>query len=391
MTRYYLHVKQGTDNYISPWKISDIIENLASEYYKKYVLDQLADKMLEITEHQIPIIFNSSFDLYQKYSKLKDFNVLDREDIENLYYLGDIIPMSPNIKIKKLDLIFKVHRNIYKLLKENGILMDRNKMLEYIAPNFNNNSNINFDALTEYVNTLIDEENSSLKTKCEKVIKKAETSLDKFVEDSVTIAIIDSLDEQELDEYIKDNRNSNFYYRYYGEFYKKYRRYTRPIVAILDLESGNIDILAKEFIKEELQEGNEHRIEVKELSKNSPTIIGWIIGYIASSFIGNVFISALDNKRATLEGETPREEDEPVNPEVVRLREAIRQLQDVTVADEFNNNVVNIEDYKARRGLRSVNETIKRNVKDTFEKNEFLNSNIEITPIEDIEEENENE
>ncbi|MFK2827289.1 hypothetical protein QYG89_16870, partial [Bacillus sp. B190/17] len=307
------------------------------------------------------------------------------------YYLGDIIPMSPNIKIKKLDLVFKAHRNIYKLLKENDILMDRNKMLEYIEPNFNNNSSINFDALTEYVNTLIDEENSSLKTKCEKIIKNTETSLDKFVEDSVTIAIIESLDEQELDEYIKNNRSSNFYYRYYGEFYKKYRRYTRPIVAILDLESGNIDILAKEFIKEELQEGNEHKIEVKELSKNSPTIIGWIVGYIASSFIGNVFINALDNKRATLEDETPREDDEPLNPEVVRLREAIRQLQDVTVADEFNDKIVNIEDYKAKRGLRSVNETIKRNVKDTFEKNEFLNSNIEITPLEDIDEENEDE
>ena len=103
--------------------------------------------MLDIKEHQIPIIFNSSFDLYQKYSKLRDFNVLDREDIEDLYYLGDIIPMSPNIKITKLGLIFKVHRSIYKLLKKNDILMDRSKMLEYINPNFNDNSHINFDAL----------------------------------------------------------------------------------------------------------------------------------------------------------------------------------------------------------------------------------------------------
>lgn len=389
MSRYFLRVKQGTDKYISPWKISNIIENLASEYYKKYVLDQLSDKVLNINEHQIPIIFNSSFDLYQRYSKLRDFNVLDREDIESLYYLGDIIPMSPSIKITKLGLIFKVHRSIYKLLKKNDILMDRSKMLEYIDPNFNATPDINFDALKRYVDSLISEGNDRLKNKCETVMKNAEESLKEFVEDSVNLGIIDSLDEQELDEYIKDPKNRNFYQRYYGEFYKTYRRYTRPIVAILDIESGDIDILAKEFIKEDLQQGNEHKIEVKELSKNSPTIISWVVGYIASSFIANVFINALDNKRTDIEEETSVEGDELVNPEVLRLREAMRQLQTVTVADEFNDKVIRIEDFKAKRGLGSVNESIKRNVEDTFEKNEFLNSNIEITPV--LEDENEDE
>ncbi|HDR4909270.1 TPA: hypothetical protein QCR48_005891 [Bacillus cereus] len=389
MSRYFLRVKQGTDKYINPWKISNIIENLASEYYKKYVLDQLSDKVLNINEHQIPIIFNSSFDLYQRYSKLRDFNVLDREDIESLYYLGDIIPMSPSIKITKLGLIFKVHRSIYKLLKKNDILMDRSKMLEYIDPNFNATPDINFDALKRYVDSLIIEGNDRLKNKCETVMKNAEESLKEFVEDSVNLGIIDSLDEQELDEYIKDPKNRNFYQRYYGEFYKTYRRYTRPIVAILDVESGDIDILAKEFIKEDLQQGNEHKIEVKELSKNSPTIISWVVGYIASSFIANVFINALDNKRTDIEEETSVEGDELVNPEVLRLREAMRQLQTVTVADEFNDKVIRIEDFKARRGLGSVNESIKRNVEDTFEKNEFLNSNIEITPV--LEDENEDE
>ena len=221
------------------------------------------------------------------------------------------------------------------------------------------------------MDSLIIEGNEKLKNKCETVMKNAEKSLNKFVEDSVNFGVIDSLDEKELDEYIKEPKNRSFYHGYYGEFYKTYRRYTRPIVAILDVESGDIHILAKEFIKEDLQQRNEHKIEVKELSKNSPTIIGWVVGYIASSFIGNVFINALDNKRANIEEETSVEGDEPVNPEVIRLREAMRQLQTVTVADEFNDKLIHMEDYKARRGLGSVNESIKRSVKDTFEKNEF--------------------
>lgn len=388
MSKYYLRVKQGTDKYISPWKISNIIEGFASEYYKKYVLNQLTAKMLDTTNNQIPIIFKSSFDLYQKYSKLKNFNVLDRDDIENLYYLGNLIPMTPHIKIKKVDLIFTVHRNIYRLLKKNEILMDRSKMLEYILPNFNDNPNLNFNALNEYVNSLIDEENSSLKQKCENEINNAQNNLTKYTGDSINFAIIDSLDEQEFDEYLKDIKNRNLYQKYYREFYKTYQSYARPIIAILDIESGNLEILAKEFIKEDLQEDNENKVEIKELAKNSPTVIGWIVGYIAASFIGNVFINALDNKRDALENDTSLE-DESINPEVLRLRDAISRLQGITVNDEFNDNVVRLEDYKVRRGLRGVNDDIKRNVKDTFEKNEFLNSNIEISSVESTEEDDE--
>lgn len=386
MSRYHLRVKQGADKYISPWKISNIIEGFASEYYKKYVLDQLTKKLLETSSNQIPIIFDSSFDLYQKYSKLGDINIYDREDIENLYYLGNLIPMTPHIKIKKMDLIFKVHRNIYRLLKKNDILMDRSRMIEYIIPNFNDDPTVNFNALNRYVDYLTEGENTSLKQKISNEIKNAEKNIERFIEDSVNFAIIDSFDEKEFDKYIEDNKNRSVYQKYYGAFYKTYKSYTRPIIAILDIESGNLEILAKEFIKEDLQQGNENKVEVKELAKNSPTLISWAVGYIAVSFIGNVFINVLDDKRKTLENDSPPEDDELINPEVVRLREAIDRLQDVTVADEFKDNVVSIEDYKVRRGLKGVNDNIKRNVKDTFEKNEFLNSNIEISSVEDIEE-----
>lgn len=385
MTRYFLKVKQGSDKYLSPWKISNIIEDLASEYYKKNLLDQLTDRLSKLQDNQIPIVFNSSFDLYQKYSKLIDFKIFEKEDIENLYYLGNIIPMKPNIKIKKMDLIFKLHRKVYKILKANDILMDRSKIIEYVQPNFNDTYILELAVFTEYTNSLIDEENSSLKNKIEKIVESINKELKQFEEFIVNFKLIESYDENEFDEYIKDSKKLNFYNKHYGGFFNTFKSYKRPIIAIIDISKGEIEFLAVDFIKESLQEMNEEKIEVKELSKNSPTIITWVVGYIATSFIANVFINSLDNKKVALEEDLPSDEV-PLNPEIIRLNAAIAQLRETSVQDEFSEKVIQLDDYKAKRGLEGVNKNIKRKIEDTFSKNDFLNSNIEIREIEEEDE-----
>lgn len=391
--RFYLKVKQGSEKYLNPWKISNIVEDLAGEYYKKYLLNNVTEKIQDLSESQIPIIFDSSFDLYQKYSKLKDYSLTNNEDIENLYYLGNIIPMEPNIKIQKLNIIFKIHRSLYKELKRNEILMDRSNIWKYLRPNFNNKEELNLTNLNKYLDEILlnrrKDKLESVRARCEKIIQKEVKELENFKNNNFEFELINSIKgEKELAKYLEDNNKRNFYTKHYGAFFSTYKRYKRPIVGIIDIETGNVEIIAKDFIKEDLQNNNENKLEVVDLSKNSPTGMIFLMGYIAVSFLSIVFISGLDDKKAK---ELEREDIEPQNnDELKKLDDAINKLKEIQVTDNFQDNVVKIDDYKKTRGLKNINSGIKKNIKETFERNEFLNSNVEITPSE-LHEENDEE
>lgn len=389
--RFYLKVKQGSEKYLNPWKISNIMEDLAGEYYKKYLLNNVTEKIQDLSESQIPIIFDSSFDLYQKYSKLKDYSLKNNEDIENLYYLGNIIPMEPNIKIQKLNIIFQIHRSLYKELKRNEILMDRSNIWKYLRPNFNNKEDLNFTSLNKYLDDILlnrKDKLENVRARCEKIIQKEAKELENFKNNWFEFELINSIkEEKELAKYLEDNNKRNFYTKHYGAFFSTYKRFKRPIVGIIDIDTGVVEIIAKDFIKEDLQNNNENKLEVVDLSKNSPTGMIFLMGYIAVSFLSIVFVSGLDDKKAK---ELEREDVEPQNnEELKKLDDAINKLKEIQELDNFQNNVVKIEDYKKTRGLRNINSGIKKNIKDTFERNEFLNSNVEITSTEFQEENDE--
>lgn len=399
-TNYYLKLKQGSAKYISPWKVSNIMEDLAGEYYKKYLLDELTKEITESDENMVPVIFESSFDLYQKYSKLKNFNLTDKEDIENVYYLGNMVGLQTNLKILKINSIFSVHRSIYKLLNKNGILMERNKIWEYIEPNFNNNPELNFHSFRQYLDSLLNisgnlndnresstlENNISLRERCENVITKKLVEFEKIQKYKVEFEIINSIKEQaELVEYLKDDSKRSFYNKYYGAFTSIFKSFKRPIVGVLDVTSGNLKILAQEFIKEELQDYNENRFEVVDLSRNSPTAMTYIISYLTVSWMTYIFVSGLDDKKAKKQKELELQNlAVENNEELIRLEEALERLGNpqTNTVNKFSENIVRMEDYKKVRELQAINSHINTATKETLERNEFLNSNVEIMPIE---------
>lgn len=408
-TGYYLKIKQGSSKYISPWKVSNIMEDLAGEYYKKYLLDELTQEMISANENIVPIVFENSFDLYQKYSKLKNFNINDHEDIENIYYLGNMIGFQPNIKILKLNAIFSVHRSIYKILNKSEILMERNKIWEYVESNFNDALEINFDKIRSYLDSLLNitsdsiertestivQNNITLRERCEKVINKKLSEFDKIKNHEVDFTVINSIkDKHELEEYLKDDSKRNLYNKYYGAFTSIFKRFKRPIIGVLNVENGELKILAQEFIKEELQDHNDNRLEVVDLSRNSPTAMTYIISYLAVSWITYIFVSGLDDKKVKKQRELELQniELEP-NEELIQLEQTLERLR----ASEQNNtnlfleNVVQLDDYKKVKELNIINNHINSSTKETLDRNEFLNSNVEIMPIEQTDEDIDNE
>lgn len=384
MSRFNLKIKQSSNKYLSPWKISYILDSLTSEYYKKYVLDQLTEKLKELPETQIPIIFNGSFDLYNQYSKLKNFNINNRADIENFYYLGDLVSLKPDIKIKKVELIFKLHRDLYTSLNQIDIKLDRSKILDYIKLNFNLNEEMNLDNLLEYVIRLLGNDNDKLKTEIHKKINKAKKEFEIFIQNLINFKLIDEMNEKEFDEFVKKPTNKNFVNKYYNAFFDTYIRYSRPIIALFDTEKGTVEILAIEFIKESLLEGNTEKIEIKEISKNSPTLMDIIIGYIATGFLANTIFLGLGLRKNRLEKQAQKydgSDKEVIAQEVINLREAMNGLEKFTYENKFNKHIVNIEDYKIKRNLIKVNNNINEKIIENLDKNEFLNSNVKITPV----------
>lgn len=384
MTRYELKIKQSSNEYLSPWKISYILDNLTSDYYKKIILDQLTEMLEELSITEIPVIFNGSFDLYNKYSKLKNFSIQNSSDVENFYYLGDLVSLRPNIKIKKIELIFKLHRELYTFLNRFDIKMDRSKIIEYITPNFNLKKVIQLDNLSDYVMKLLEKENNKLKQDVSKQIDKTYKEFENFLGDIFKLNLIDEMRETEYEEYLKEPSNKRFINKYYDLYFDTYMRYSRPIIAIFDIEKGNINILGIEFIKESLLEANEEKIEIKEISKNSPTLMDICIGYIGTGFLANTIFLGLSHKKGKLEklGEKSLEEDEElISQEVINLRKAMQGIEEFTHNNKFDKNIIKIEDFKVRRNLEKVNKNIISETLKNLEKNDFLNSDIKIKSI----------
>ena len=89
--KYRLKLRQSSSSYISPWKVSSLIDTLASNYYKKYLLNELTASYKEIETNFSNfelVVFNKSFDLYKHYGKLDDFSLKEKENYKDVYFLA---------------------------------------------------------------------------------------------------------------------------------------------------------------------------------------------------------------------------------------------------------------------------------------------------------------
>lgn len=377
MSRYTLKLKQNKDKYLSPWKVSHILDSLTSEYYKKYVLDQLTEELKGLSENQFPFIVSGSFDLYNKYSKLKSFHIKNREDVENFYYLGDIVSLKPDIELKKLEIIFKLHRVLYTDFNSIDIKLDRGKIIEYITPNLNPNKLLDLESLSSYVQSMIYDDDKNMKVKVTNRFNEAKKEFKYFVENDAQFEIVNQMDENEFDKFASEHKNRRFINEYYNLFFTTFTQYSRPIVAIFDKQTGYITIIGLDFIKESLLENNEEKIEVKKISKNSPILMDLTIGYIASGFLAQTLCLGLGLLANNLQNRK-NADDVSIGVEVLNLRKAISDMENYAEINRFNDNLNKIDDFKIKKNLEKVNSKLEKKVIETLDKNDFLNGNLRI-------------
>lgn len=385
--RYQLIFKQKSCQYISPWKISKLIDDLTGDYYKKNLIHNIADELSALDEDEYLVIFNNSFDTYHSYNKLDDFSFEDKDDVLNLYWLGNPIPIKPNIQIMKMSLLFEIHRRLYTKLNSIDITMEREKIVEYLKVNFNDEDKFDFQLIKEYLNKLLnssDKKHNKILSECNELIGKFESKLDKFSEDSIQFDLIDGLEnEKELKEYLKKEKNLKVYDKYYSKFEKTFNSLGRPIVGVVNLKKRTLSVLAKEFIREDLKNLNKERIEMVELRRNSPTMMTYIVGTIVLPWLAQLLITKKESKKINNQGKSKTEDIEiEIHPEITKLENQIKEYQEAESDEEsFDDKVASLSDYKLRKNLVSMNRKITEDTNKSLKKNNFRIDKLElITP-----------
>lgn len=396
--QFYLELKQSNGHYISPWKISNLIDDLAEDYYKKYILDLIADKIPNLKKDEEIIIFDSSFDLYQQYKSLSNFSLLNKEDALNTYYLGNLIPLRPNFKIYKLSLLFELHRKLFTRLNAVGILIERDRISDYISVNFNNDNNFDFELLRNYVQDLLLSSEKKLQTAlkdCNELFDKYVEKLLEYEKNLLKFELVNGMQsEKEVSEFLKNENNSRFYKKYYRAFETNFNRHGRPIVGIINTDEQSLEIFAKEFIREDLQDQNDNKLEMVNLSRNSPTILGYIAGTIIISWLSQLMVTHLETKKIQQQSTLALDSvDLQVDDDVQELDDLINNYKEMQKERlEIQSKVINFNDYKMKKSILNMDIEITQSTRNTLDKNDFLNKNIRFRPLDnDIDERDETE
>ena len=131
-----------------------------------------------------------------------------------------------------------------------------------------------------------------------------------------------------------------------------------------------------------LQKDNNEKLELVGLKRNSPMMLEFIAGGIIVSCLGQLAVSKWEEHKLKLVKKKKEEEgkEESVNSEIIRLNNLISNVKDddLEQQDSCSENIVNINDLRARKLFRSMNRKINMIQKKHSKKHNFLNSNMEI-------------
>lgn len=181
--------------------------------------------------------------------------------------------------------------------------------------------------------------------------------------------------------YLDKFKKQNIYKDYYEVFEDNFNKLGRPIVGIVDIEKGTLEVLAKDFIKEDLQNENENKFEMVDLSKNSPTAMAFIVGVIVLPWLVSLFVTNLETKKIKQKKEITKTEVQ-TNPELLKLEEVIEAFKDLRDGiNDIGEKVVSLEDYKVQKTINKMNDNINTKTLETLNRHDFLNENIELKRI----------
>ncbi|PKQ89371.1 hypothetical protein CXK86_20180 [Paenibacillus sp. BGI2013] len=270
--------KRPTEELLSPWEISNFINQFSSNYYKNELLISISKAINSGTPVENIFILDDSFKINTSYSKLDVIDLNKASEILYLYHMGKPVSLFPNRKIYSINIIFNVFRTfneiIYKLIHKR---IAKKQLHNFInSPNDKSMLNILSD-LKDLAYNLLSKSNLREKNnEIEKAYGAAVNRINKFDDEQIDIDLMqDSFFEKDY-ALLKNEKYKNLESKYFSSFFREFNNNSRPVVGIYYPETNKIQILCVNHINKTKRDSR--FLDLKQFSHNSPYEVIILVG-----------------------------------------------------------------------------------------------------------------
>ena len=251
-----LSAQKSDETLYTNWQISKISNDFSEFYYKSVLLHDISTNIDRGVLKNHVIIFNSSININNQYSKYStpELDLSNPADILKYYHLGSPISLHPNRQILILHELFEAYRVYFSLINKYKLNLGSKKddlsilygiSLEYL------DKRLDLQLVTFFESRVI-ENNEFLSERKDECIKEIRTHFknheDKFKK------IIEDLDER------KPSKQFNYVFN----------RFERPIVGI-KLTNDKFKLLGSDFfVQSKFTYSNSRFLETNSIKQNSP-------------------------------------------------------------------------------------------------------------------------
>ncbi|SDD48077.1 hypothetical protein SAMN05428987_4910 [Paenibacillus sp. CF095] len=270
--------KRPTEELLSPWEISNFINQFSSNYYKNELLISISKAINSGTPVENIFILDDSFKINTSYSKLDAIDLNKASEILYLYHMGKPVSLFPNRKIYSINIIFNVFRTfneiIYKLIHKR---IAKKQLHNFInSPNDKSMLN-NLSDLKDLAYNLLSKSNLREKNnEIEKAYGAAVNRINKFDDEQIDIDLMqDSFFEKDY-ALLKNEKYKNLESKYFSSFFREFNNNSRPVVGIYYPETNKIQILCVNHINKTKRDSR--FLDLKQFSHNSPYEVIILVG-----------------------------------------------------------------------------------------------------------------
>lgn len=337
-------LEQNQDEFLKSWRVTDFANKISELHYKQELLDEIRMRINEGEKPQNIFVFDKSFSIHRSYRYLGTHKLNSKNGVKNLYHLGVPISLYSNSKIDAVKHIFesfsKMFTEFNKKKGEGQSKLEKNNLYFFVKEAIASNETIGIHKYQKYLHTyvstiiepksqkkmknLVSNELNNLKTMHEEryKIQKKMIELEEEVKSNKTDSV-----SKEYDEMV--NKVS-------GAFERNFIKNKRPIVGIYNEQSNSVEILCKNFIKQNVQE--ERQFDLKNISHNSPYVIVFFATYVLAQLFYQMYINRID--RLQVQNESILDDDYELIDEGYEERERknneIEDIQNKTYILEEN-------------------------------------------------------
>lgn len=377
--RIALNLKSEDSKPLSGWQLQEFINNFSKGYTKLDLINEISRLINSGEKPENIIILNKSYNInnnsYTYLQKLNEIDLNKASMVENFYHLGMPTSIYPNKKIKEIEIIFSLYRDIYKIFNSENIpVIEKNRLKAYINLDIDKAIiNIEKDS-KEILNRLkIHDENllSTIMSKLTRVIDSRKNKYYTYKNDKSAIIKFTKirdiefkkLEDKDKELYIKIQK------RYYNDFFRLLRDVDRPIILTYDEKSNKLHVVKKEYMLNDVESDN--FLDYKDYSHNSPFVITIIAGFAVASIVGLLYKGTKQEKINCENIEENRKIEESIDKNIKEIILELSNSPDLNQVDE-------IEDKFIKENLVNLRKKINENTEKTLERRGINGDNVVI-------------